>query len=370
MKPRMGWLRAVRAARGQCSRFAPIITALLAGCATPLVPYTADTLPLVMVPTSLAGVSDQRGRFREVFCAVLDAGEGRLPDHRGCDDALTRVGDEPPGTGMPVNLGAPRRHLVAMVVPGIGWDCVGEWLRPGEVLTHLRQAGFEAVLVHVDSLSGTLTNARQLRDAVMAYPLDPAGAFIVLIGYSKGAVDALEAVVRYPEIRGRLAAIVSAAGSIGGSPLANEADQGMANLLQYFPGSKCTPGDGGAIESLRPGVRREWLATNPLPPDLRYYSIVTFPHPDRISAILWPSYAMLARVDGRNDGQLLFYDQVIPGSRLLAYVNADHWALAVPIARSHTTIGALFVTQNAYPREALAEAVMRYIEEDLSSSER
>jgi len=47
---------------------------------------------------------------------------------------------------------------------------------------------------------------------------------------------------------------------------------------------------------------------------------------------------------------------------------ADHWALAVPIARTHTTIGSLFVTRNAYPREALVEALMRFVEEDLSAS--
>ena len=52
----------------------------------------------------------------------------------------------------------------------------------------------------------------------------------------------------------------------------------------------------------------------------------------------------------------------------MAYINADHWALAVPIARTHSTIGAIFVTQNAYPREALVEALLRFVEEDLSNA--
>jgi hypothetical protein len=52
----------------------------------------------------------------------------------------------------------------------------------------------------------------------------------------------------------------------------------------------------------------------------------------------------------------------------MAYINADHWALALPIARSHTTIGTLFVTQSAYPREALLEAILRFVEEDLSNN--
>ena len=39
----------------------------------------------------------------------------------------------------------------------------------------------------------------------------------------------------------------------------------------------------------------------------------------------------------------------------------------MPIARSHDTIASLFVTQNAYPREALIEAVLRFVEEDLAA---
>ena len=58
----------------------------------------------------------------------------------------------------------------------------------------------------------------------------------------------------------------------------------------------------------------------------------------------------------------------MPGSALLGYINADHWALAVPISRTHTVIGSLFVTQNVYPREALTEAVLRFVEEDLATS--
>ncbi len=141
-----------------------------------------------------------------------------------------------------------------------------------------------------------------------------------------------------------------------------------ADLLRHFPGAACTSGDAGAVYSLRPATRKAWLARNPLPRELRYYSLVTFPQPDRISSILTGSYDKLARIDARNDSQVIFYDQVIPGSTLVGYINADHWALAVPVARTHSTIGSMFVTQNAYPREALVEALLRFVEEDLSAA--
>jgi hypothetical protein len=347
---------------------ASVIAVGLGACAgSPLIPFSTDTPPLVLTPVTEAGVVDQRGRFREIYCAVLQAREGQVPDHRPCADALTTLAAEPPATGKPVPLGPSSRRLVAGVVPGIGYDCFAKWLQPqGTAFDHVRRFGFDAQLLRVDALSSSKHNARQIRDAVMAMDLGQGAPRLVLVGYSKGTPDVLEAIVDYPEIRPRVAAVVSVAGAVGGSALANDAEQYQADLLRHFPGAACESGDGGAVESLRPAVRRAWLAQNPLPDGVPYYSVVTLPQPERVSAILKGSAGKLAMIDGRNDSQVIFYDQIVPRSTLVGYLNADHWAIVVPIARAHDTIGSLFVTQNAYPREALLEAVLRFVEEDLA----
>jgi hypothetical protein len=72
-------------------------------------------------------------------------------------------------------------------------------------------------------------------------------------------------------------------------------------------------------------------------------------------------------VDARNDSQMIFYDQIVPGSTLMGYLNADHWAVALPINRTRAAAASLAVTQNAFPREALMEALMRFVEEDLAN---
>ncbi len=160
---------------------------VLAACASePLVPYSTDTPPLVLAPAAQAGVVDKRARFREIYCAVLEARQG-LPDHRPCEEALTRVGEEPAGTGRPVDLGPSRRRLVAAVVPGLGFDCFEEWLEsPGTAAEHVRQYGYDQVMIKVDALSSTANNARQIRDALLAMPAESGPARLVLIGYSKG----------------------------------------------------------------------------------------------------------------------------------------------------------------------------------------
>ena len=334
----------------------------------PLLPFTTDTPPLVLVPAAQAGVRDERARFREIYCAVLQARGSEIPDARPCDDALTRLSPEPVGTGRPVPLGPSERRLVAAMVPGIGYDCVAQWLQPpGTADAHVRKYGYELRTLKVDALSSSRRNARQIRDAVMAMDAGAGAPRLVLIGYSKGTPDLMEAIVGYPEIRPRIAALVSIAGAVGGSPLANNAEQYQAEWLQHFPGAACDPGDGGGVDSLRSGTRKAWLAAHPMPPEVPTYSVVTLPQPERISSILQGSADKLNRIDGRNDSQVLFYDQVIPGSSLLGYVNADHWAIALPIARIHERVGSLFVTQNAYPREALLEAVLRFVEEDLAA---
>ena len=268
-------------------------------------------------------------------------------------------------------LDASRRRLTAAVVAGIGYSCFAKWLDPpGSVAIHLHEYDYDQFLIEVDALSGIEKNARQIRDAIMAMPEEPGPPRLVLVGYSKGMPDILEAVVRYPEIRGRIAAILSAAGAVGGSALANDAEQEKAELLRHWPGAVCDKGDGGAVMSLRPDVRSTWMAQNPLPPELRYYSLVTLPTPDRVSRIIEKSYRKLGAIDWRNDSQVIYSDQIIPGSTLLGFLNADHWAIAVPLNRSHPAISRSLVNKNDYPREAMLEAVLRFIEEDLQGGRR
>ncbi len=331
---------------------------LLGGCATKgPVNYSID------IPQ---GVRDGRARFDDIFCAVLKEHGPDLPDYRPCGEALSHTAPPAPMPGTAVELGPSRRHLVVGIVPGIGYDCIEKWLEAsGSGAAHIRAQGYDMRNIKVDALSGTATNARLIRDAIMAMPEEAGPPRLVLMGYSKGTPDILEALVNFPEIRPRIAAVVSAAGAVGGSLLAEDAKQSQADMMRHFPGATCGAGDQDAVRSLRTDVRRQWLTEHPLPGDIRYYSLVTLPDRERISRILSPSYKKLAKVDARNDSQVIYSDEFIPGSTLLGFINADHWAIVLPIDRSHPFVGGMFVSRNDYPREALLEAVLRYVEEDL-----
>jgi hypothetical protein len=335
-------------------------------CASaPTVPYTLDTSPLAFMPAAGAGIDDQRGRFREILCAVDEAHGHELPEYRPCDAILHRFTDERAGTGEPVHLGPARAKLRVAVVAGLGAECfVGLVSAFRFALEHVQGFGYQTASIRVDGLSSSTNNGRQVKDAVVAMHLGSEER-LVLIGYSKGTPDILEGIVTYPELAQRVAAVVSVAGSINGSPLADDAPASMLGLLKYLPGSECDEGDGNALESLRPSTRRDFAGTHKLPATVRYYSLVTFAQREQISFGLRGTYDDLAKIDPRNDSQMLFYDQIIPGGALLGFVNADHWAVALPISRQRPGLAATLVNRNEFPREVLLEAMIRHVEEQL-----
>ncbi len=334
---------------------------LAAGCA--VLPTRSELLaappPHATMPDG-SGIVDGRGRFRQIFCAILANGSSAGGPGPDCAKWLWRFDDE-----LPAAPGPPARaddRFRFYLVTGALSDCLGEVGKPfSSAVPGLVEDGYRIATIVVSGRSGAEHNARQIAERLAETPPDQ-DERVVLIGYSKGATDILEFLVRYPELAARVDSVVSIAGAIGGSPLADEIDAFYDLIMSHFPEHDCPPGDGGVVDSLRTGTRRDWLIRHPLPDTVRYFSIAAFTTRPRVAAALVPTWEQLLRQDRYNDGQLLTRDALIPGSNLLAYLNADHWAAAIDIESTHHWIGARR-DPTAFPRGALLEAILLQLAE-------
>ena len=88
---------------------------------------------------------------------------------------------------------------------------------------------------------------------------------------------------------------------------------------------------------------------------------------DRISRAARLTYGQLARFDPLNDGQVIWYDQLVPGGFLLGYANADHWAIAIPVSEDIPSVSFMF--RDDFPRAAMVRAALEVVAATLSARE-
>jgi pimeloyl-ACP methyl ester carboxylesterase len=339
-------------------------SALLAGCATmpdsqqlraSVAPYPGEPLPASL---------DGRARYRQIFCEMASADSGTS----GCDHLLWRLQDEPAPARDSPSLPALAQRLQVFVVSGAFSDCREPATVPFEdAIARLGAQGVRIRPVMVSGRSSAAHNARQIADAVDSAGITD-GDRVVLVGYSKGAVDALQFLADFPEQARHVAVVLSVAGAIQGSPLAEQGDWWYRTFLQQAFAGTCDPGDGQVLHSLLPSVRKAWLADHPLPSDVAYYSLAAFTTDEYLSRGLKPAWRVLARHDRRNDGQVVAGDAIIPGSTVLGYVNADHWDLAIALEQQMPRLSAR-TSDRQLPRTALLEAALLYISERLAHAE-
>jgi hypothetical protein len=327
---------------------------------------TAQYVPLALAPASLSGARDRRAEFREFFC---DEASGTLTPEEGvkaCRTALRQFRGETAVDSVIRRREDQRGAYRIGLALGMGWDCVRGLIEETQLPTaQLREYGFDTLLIEVEGLSSSERNAAIIAETLREQFRGDDQRPFILIGYSKGAPDILEALQQYPSVVEHTAAMISVAGAIGGSPVAEHTGRGTMAALKYSPFGDCSASDGSVLGSLHPATRQAWLADH-LPLPVPSYSLVTAPEPAHVSRALRSSFKLLGAVHPINDGALLHWDQMLPGSTLLGYVNADHWAVAVPIDVDDIPLGQ-FLVRNGFPRTQLWLALADFVIADLES---
>lgn len=347
--------------RGIARPLAAVAAALLAGCAAaPVDPYRPGTPPAVLGTLDAAGVTDLRAAYREAVCR-------RLAMHgQDCSDLLLDLSGEgdPPATPVaPTAADLAQRYRIAFV-PGFFAECFAVLAHTfADVERELSRQGFAVTHMEVPGRRSTAHNAAGLSKQFAGLAADARP--IIVFAHSKGLLDTLEFIVRHPADAGQIAAVVSVAGAANGSPLADQLLSSYLRFVASTPWPACEKGDGAEIEDLRRDVRLEWWQRNRAAIGVPVFSLVAAPRPERVSPGTLSTYRSLAEIDPRNDGKLIWYDQVVPGGYLLGYVNADHWTIAIPVAEEIPPLARWF--PDVVPRTALAEAAIELIDRTLDA---
>ena len=333
----------------------------LPGCVSVSLP-TADELRRAPAPhldaAAPPGIVDVRAAFRTAFCEAL----AEYPEDSGpsaaCDFWLHRLEDEPAEPAAARRIAASPMQVV--LVTGAFSECFGEFALPfSDAVDSLRDSGVRIDTLVVGGRSGTRHNAREIAEYLDAWPVRPEVP-LVLVGYSKGTIDILQFLVDFPEAARQVDTVVSVAGSVGGSPLADEFENLYEFLFSHLPSGHCPPGDGDVVHSLRTDVRDAWLQENALPASIDYYSLAAFTTHDRVARSLVVPWETLLKYERRNDGQLLAHDALIPGSTLLGYLDADHWTVALDI-EDESPLLAHREEEAQFPHRALLHAILRQV---------
>jgi hypothetical protein len=246
--------------------------------------FKAETAP----PT------DVTARFREVHQRVRD-GEPVLPDEA-------------------------KRHLYLLVKGMLGDELPG-YLEDNQ--RRLEKRGLETREVAVDTEGRLVDNVEVVHDAL----LDAAhfGRTVVLVGHSKGGVEAMSTLALYPELRRHVRAVVALQPPYGGSVIANDlvTTPSLRRLMDVaFP--SLFQGDAASVDDLSYARRMEFVRRHPYSPEeVPTVALAT----SRLSrrSVLRPLCAYVQeRYGWACDGLVNAVDAEVPGSRVVRLDDMDH----------------------------------------------
>lgn len=353
------------------------------GCACSAGPPLRDDPagpPTVSLPLERAGIADQRPAFAAWFGDEL----ARDPVFGGTAPPQWLHGPPPvvdPEAAVATNpaVTTRRARTAVLIVPGLFGDCLGPYSipfgdgvpRPGPVddgaaYSRFADLGFASIRkVPLPGRSSSAANGAVLATAIRTAADDEGIDAIILVAYSKGVADALQALAELAsdDRRGApVVALVSVAGTVLGTPIADRFE-GLYRLVgARIRPLDCGASDGQEIASVTRAQRTAWLAANPPPADIAYYSIVAHTAPARMAPGLRTSARWLEPIDARNDGQVLAADAILPGGALLAEARTDHWGVALPRDADDRWLARTLGSAAPYPRDVLLRATLRWVD--------
>jgi hypothetical protein len=302
--------------------------------------------------------SDLSEVFTGLFCSVLREKNPDGGEWGDCSQYLETSSKQQIALG-PI----PNKYRI-LIVPGLMNTCFSGAPAYKEGQAYLKEKhGLTVELLPLPN-DKSENNAKIIADYLRGKMKEDSRKYLVL-GYSKGAPDTQVALAREPDVAAAVAAFISVAGAVGGSPIA-DAIPGLAERwIKQYNLPNCKGDLAQALKSLSQTERHAFLSSYP-DPIVPTYSLPTVSDRSNTSIMLQQAWQLLSVYASKQDSQLSKTDAIVPGSKYLGSALADHFAVALPFETSNESIRSV-ADKNHYPRTALLEAMIRCVIQDLDA---
>jgi hypothetical protein len=244
--------------------FASLAGAVSCGSNDPTDNHRPSSAP---APIELSPIKDRQAEFGRLFCASLQHPDGHQNKWGACANYIENA----PRDVAPLSEAIPGsdRYRV-LIVPGFGSQCFTGVARVfSDASSHLATHGIKSEYCNtVTALGSSQQNGDRIARYVKAHLGGTDRRPYIAVGYSKGAVDILHAIVDHSLNKSQIAAVISVAGAFAGSRVVDDklihglapvtAELGM-RLQQLHLRERCDVGDNRGLLSVRRDVRQKFL---------------------------------------------------------------------------------------------------------------
>ena len=334
--------------------------------------------PLILSELNTSTVTNHSKNYMETFCNVYSSKYG--DDQESCHSYFYPPFQPSDKSFDSVNkFDGLKNDLVVALVPGIFGECLIKEVAPFEISAKKISKRMNVRFVTLDQISGRASsdrNAKKIHESLNEIEMNSTEKLIV-IGYSKGVTDTLRYLQKYyfkEPVKNKISAFVSISGVVNGTAVADMVGESGGKIAAHLPLDDCPVDDSSGIRSLTLEHQLAWMRENSyvFKQDIPMYSLATAVDNENRSYVFESFGKKLEEIAGPNDGQVNVMNQILPYSKYLGVMRADHWAIILPFSdKANSDLNFLnkiikkLATKNKFPREVALESILRVIDNDI-----
>lgn len=216
---------------------------------------------------------------------------------------------------------------IFVYIPGLFTQWYPGYMRG--LISAMKELGFSTYFCDINTAGSVAENAEFVADAIMNLTRNEPNRRVVILGHSKGALDAATAFVLRPEIVPKVSAFIAFQAPWGGSAVANDvlgAHSRLAVSTAFV--ETVLNGNPHSLVGLKYSERKKWIKIHPFPLGAIPTISVTSHEQSFQSLLKTPIDYVRIRYDELSDGCVATKDAIIPGTILVEIPGLDHFGPA------------------------------------------